>query len=318
MPRFIMIAMLEHKFIVGLLEPISDKSYQYLSEHSYVIEIPSSPKRMLEKLDAVITRGKGTIRAEFIDLSPNLRVIARCGVGVNNIDVDYATKRKIQVLNTPGLNADTVAEHSLALMLILQRQIKTMNEAVRNNRWADRDQYGGDEIRGKILGIIGFGNIGRRVAKLAEAFGMHIQFWNRSPVKSSYDQRSLEEVLSTSDIVSLHLPSNSDTFQLINKHRLELLKTHALIINTGRGDLIDQRALEQRLSLNEIGGFAADVLTEQPPAPDSILLQLPNVILTPHAASLTQRTFNAICQTSVENVISLLNGKVVDALFKVN
>ena len=308
--------MLDHPFNIGLLEPISTPALSLLQENAFVYEVPFD-SRVYAQLDALVTRGKGQIQKKLIDQCPKLKVIARCGVGVNNIDIDHAKYKGIFVINTPGINADTVAEHTMALILNLQRQIVPLNLAVKNGNWDIRNTYKGDEVRSKTIGIIGFGNIGSKVAKLARTFQMNIIFWNRSHIQSEYQQVSLKTLLRDSDIVSLHLPLNRETYHILDETRLGLTKPDVLIINTGRGELIDQPCLESMLISGRIGGFAADVLTEQPPPEDSPLLSHPNVILTPHAASLTKRTFNDICVRSAQNIIGLLRGDQIPSRFVV-
>lgn len=312
--RSIMGKMIDHPYNIGLLESISDTALEYLRDRAQIFDHLNN-KTILTNLDALVTRGKGQVMKSLIDNCPKLKVIARCGVGINNIDVAYASQKQIKVVNTPGINADTVAEHTMTLVLTLQRRLVFLDQQVKAGNWSTRNTYHGDEIRGKTLGIIGFGNIGRKVADLAKAFKMNVIFWNRSDVSNEYDQVSLEHLLKHADVISLHLPINPDTYHFLNAARLGILKPNALIVNTGRGDLIDQKVLEEKLINNVIGGFAADVLAEQPPSTDSILLRHSNVILTPHAASLTQRTFDEICMLSVKNVCRLLEGKEIPDKF---
>lgn len=301
---------------VLLLESVSDEAYQLLKSNSRLWEA-SSPTAGGEiaakkKVHAIVTRGKGDVSEELIRQCPDLEVIARCGVGLDNIDVGFATERGIRVINAPGSNADTVAEHALALMLMLQRDLFNSIAAVKNKRWGFRNSYGGDEIRGRTLGILGLGNIGRKVAALAQAFGMNIVYWDLALQQVPYELLSLEDLLGRSDIISLHLPLTPQTKHLIDAAALEKMPPHALIVNTSRGGVIDQTALAKALQQGRIGGFAADVLDVEPPKANDPLPHLPNVLITPHSASLTARTYNEMCVTTVRNTLALLRGEDIE------
>jgi phosphoglycerate dehydrogenase-like enzyme len=320
-----------------LLETIAPGADQILRAGAtvHLSDSPTSGPSIAKQFDvsAIVTRGKGDVSAELIDLCPNLRVIARCGVGLDNVDVAYATVKGIKVVNAPGANADTVAEHTLALMLSLQRQIFASVTAVKAGNWAFRNSFGGDEIRGKTLAILGYGNIGKRVEQLALAFGMKVIHGARAA--GSVEPRTqvqgeggnsdaassglpLKLLLAQADILSLHLPLTEATRGLLTADLLDLLPPEALIINTARGEVVDEAALTQRLQHGRLGGYAADVLSVEPPAPSSPLLALPNVLITPHAASLTARTYEHICTLTVENTLSLLNSNQIDSRFIAN
>ncbi|MEL7161110.1 MAG: hydroxyacid dehydrogenase [Bacteroidota bacterium] len=273
------------------------------------------------EVEAIVTRGKGDVSAALIDACPKLRVIARCGVGLDNVEVRYATQKGIAVVNAPGSNADTVAEHTLGLMLSLQRRTYASIAAVKAENWDYRKEYGGDEIRGKTLGILGYGDIGQRVGRLAEAFGMRVHFLARPQVPGG-DQdgsaRSLDELLREADILSLHLPLTERTRLILNVTNLLRSRPGQLIINTARGGLIDEAALLRGLQSGRIGGYAADVLQTEPPAAASPLLALPNVLVTPHAASLTARTYNQMCVLTAHNTLALLKGEDVEEKYIFN
>ena len=301
---------------VLLLESVSEQADQLLKS-SVQVSTARSPDgggaiAQHTAIHGILTRGKGDVSRQLIEQCPDLEVIARCGVGLDNVDVDFATRQGIKVINAPGSNADTVAEHTLGLMLMLQRQLYQTVKAVKNNQWNFRTAYHGDEIRGKTLGILGMGNIGKKVAKLASAFGVKVIYWSASQQSLPYVARCLSEVLQQADLISLHLPLTDQTRHLINREALEKMRPHALLINTARGGIIDQKALTDALSQGTIGGFAADVLEEQPPAPDDPLLRMPNVLITPHSASLTKRTYNEMCLITVKNIISLLSGDSIE------
>ncbi|WP_020571142.1 hydroxyacid dehydrogenase [Neolewinella persica] len=274
-----------------------------------------------EPIHAIITRGKGDVSAALIDQCPELRVIARCGVGLDNVDVAHATRRGVRVINAPGSNADTVAEHTLGLMLSLQRQTFASVSAVKAGDWAFRNSYDGDEIRGKTLGILGYGNIGRKVELLARAFGMIVLHLAHPQVQAKDDgamARNLDALLAESDILTIHLPLNATTRQLLDATALYQTKPGALIINTARGEIIDENSLLVGLQSGRIGGYASDVLTTEPPSKDSGLVAHPNVLITPHSASLTARTYNQMCVLTVNNALDLLAGRKVDRRYVFN
>lgn len=300
-----------------LLESVSTEAHRLLETRSnvYAADAPDQGGLIAEQhpIHAIVTRGKGDVSDALIRQCPQLEVIARCGVGLDNVDVEAATQQGVKVINAPGSNADTVAEHTLALMLCLQRHLYTSVTAVKQDRWEDRKQYAGDEIRGKTLGILGMGNIGKKVARLATAFGMQVVYWrSRQPQELPYPALELEELLRQSDIVSVHLPLTEDTRHLLDRAGLAKMQPHALLINTARGDIIDQQALTEALRMERLAGFAADVLAVQPPAADDLLLQMPQVLVTPHAASLTARTYNDMCVLTVQNTLALLAGDPIN------
>lgn len=299
-----------------LLEYISEEALTILQQHTNVQEAasPASAMNIASNMPikAIVTRGVGKVDEELIKHCQGLEVIARCGVGLDNVDITTASRLGVKVLNAPGSNANTVAEHTLALILALQRQIYSHATAVKSNNWNARLSYTGNEIRGKTLGILGLGNIGKKVAKLATAFGMTIQYWNRSEQEVPYKKVDFDELLASSDIISLHVPSVPETHHLIDADALQKIQPTTLLVNTARGAIIDEAALAHALQIQAIGGFAADVLAQEPPVLDNPLLQLPNTLITPHTASLTATTFNQMCVSTVQNVVDLLAGNAID------
>jgi len=272
---------------------------------------PNEPQSPSSAIRAIMTRGRGRITEPMMDLFPELRVIARSGAGLDNLDTDAAARRKIPVLFSPGMNSRTVAEHTLALMLNLLRRITPWANAAASGRWEERGRYQGDELAGLTLGIIGYGNIGKRVAFLANAFGMKVVVAERggTAITGEYSTLPLEEVLSIADVVTLHLPLTNETKGILSAERLKLMRPSACIINTARGALIDQPALREALQAERLGGFAADVLDEEPPDPDDSLIQNPRVLLTPHVASLTSATYREMCIFTAQNVVAVLEGR---------
>ncbi|WP_109694339.1 2-hydroxyacid dehydrogenase [Chitinophaga deserti] len=301
---------------VMLLETIADEALAILREHVNVFTgyDKASQEVVLakEEIHAVITRGKMRVDEALMVSCPQLQVVARCGVGLDNVDVKTASARKIRVINAPGSNAGTIAEHTLALMLMLMRDMYTSVERVKQEEWNWRNQYGGDELNGKTLGILGMGNIGKRVARLASAFGMEVVYWSRSAQDLPYRRLSLEEVLQQSDIVSLHLPLEKGMENMIGKAQLGLMKPQAFLINTARGALIDHAALLEALNEGSIAGFAADVLPDEPPVQSLGVVKHSRVLVTPHSASLTATTYRKMCVYTIKNVVALLTGHEPD------
>jgi D-3-phosphoglycerate dehydrogenase len=298
---------------VLLLETIADEAFQLLAEAQNIQIFTAYGEQSLTEIlsensiDAVITRGKGQVNLQLMDACPNLKVAARCGVGLDNLDVKEATARKIKVVNAPGSNASTIAEHTISLILMLQRNLYNAINEVKSSNWNWRNQYEGDEINGKTLGILGLGNIGKKVAKIADAFGMKVVYWNRSKVESPYEFLTFEEVLRQSDIISIHLPLVTETKQLIDKKALALMKPNAILINTARAIIVDQDALLEALNNKTIAGYGADVPMATPPSANDSLMIHPNTLITPHVGSLTTTTYTNMCVSTVKNVLAILN-----------
>ncbi len=298
-----------------LLETITDEAMLMLEKAQDVNVLTGFDKSSLKNqianhsIDAIITRGKGQVDSSLLEQLPDLKVISRCGVGLDNIDVIAATKKNIKVVNAPNSNADTIAEHTIALLLMLQRNLYSTVTMTKEGRWADRNSYVGDESHSKTLGIVGMGNIGKKVAKIATALGMNVIYWSASKETVPYPFVSFEDLLKTSDSISLHLPLTSTTERLIDATALSKMKPTALLINTARGKIIDQDALYTMLIKKKIGGFAADVLADEPPLSSEPLLQLENVLVTAHLGSLTSTTYTKMCAVTVENTLAILRGE---------
>jgi len=301
---------------VLLLETIADEALAILEENTQVFTgyDAESLRTVLdnEEIHAIVTRGKGQINPELMDACPKLEVAARCGVGLDNVDVAAATARQVKVINAPGSNAATIAEHTLSLMLMLMRNMYTSVYEVKQDNWNWRNKYSGDELNGKTLGILGMGSIGEKVARIAVAFGMNVVYWSRSEKDLPYVYLSLEDTLRQSDIVSLHLPYAKETGTLLTAKEFAMMKKGAQLINTARGALIDHEALLTALNTGQLSGFAADVLPEEPPAKGFPVIHHPNVLVTPHSGSLTGTTFRQMCILTVTNVVAVLSGNEPD------
>ncbi|MDX2245478.1 MAG: hydroxyacid dehydrogenase [Bacteroidia bacterium] len=290
---------------VLLLETLHEEAYKFLSRFCLPEPHYQAPPTG-GKFDAIITRGKGRITASLMDHCEGLRVIARCGVGLDNIDVEAASARQIPVINAPGVNTQTVAEHTITLILMLVRNMYNSVAAVKNNHWDYRNGIVSDEITGKTLGIAGMGNIGRKVAQIAKVLGMEIIYFDPWTSAEEFRKVSLDDLLNTADVISLHLPLTENTRGFFGKNQITRMKPGAFLVNTSRGEIVDHEAVEESLAAGHLGGFAADVLPQEPPPPDYALLNHPNVLITPHSASLTASTYRQMCLLTVQNVVGLL------------
>jgi D-3-phosphoglycerate dehydrogenase len=296
-----------------LLEPIQADARALLAdfERTVLPDTPAALERALdsEPIHAILTRGCGRIDDALMARCPELRVVARCGVGLDNIDLVAAKRRGIAVIYAPGSTTSAVAEHTLMLMLAGARRLRQTAAAVHAGNWAVRDGYGSTELNGKILGIIGMGAIGRRVAALAQAFGMQIVAWTRSGNTAGYPSLPLVEVLRAADLVSLHVALTPTTRHMLGATELALMKPGALLINTARGALIDQAALAEALGRGTPGYFASDVLDPEPPNASERLLSSENTLITPHIAAITDTTYRAMCVRTASNVLAVLRGE---------
>jgi D-3-phosphoglycerate dehydrogenase len=242
---------------------------------------------------------------------PELRVIARHGVGYDRIDVPAATRRGIAVAITPDANHEAVAEHAMALMLALARRIVTASNDTRSGKWS----RGGSlvPLRGRTLGIVGLGRIGRSVAKRAAAFGMKLIACDELPNREFAAQFGIElvtldELLAQADVVTLHLPMSANTSCVICGESLARMKPGSLLVNTARGGLVNESDLLAARESGHLAAAALDVLTAEPPPADHPLLRLPNVIVTPHVAGFDAQALSAMAMAAAQNILELLSG----------
>jgi glyoxylate reductase len=256
------------------------------------------------------------IDSAVMDAAPDLRVIANFAVGYNNVDVPEATRRRIPVTNTPGVLTDTTADFAFALLMAVARRVVEADKFARAGRfhgWGPLMMVGTD-IHGKTLGIVGFGRIGRGVARRANGFGMRVLYHDRVPADSDTEATlnatsvSLEDLLAGSDYVSLHTDYNPETHHLIGSPELSSMKAGAYLINTARGAIVDEAALVEALKSGHLAGAALDVFEREPEIHPE-LLKLDNVVLAPHIASASVETRTAMAVMAAENVLSALRGE---------
>lgn len=265
---------------------------------------------------ALITLLSDKIDSQIIAALPKLKVIANYAVGFNNIDIQAARDRNITVTNTPGVLTDATADLAMALLLATSRRIVEGDKFVREHRFEGwkPNLLTGPSLKGKNLGIIGLGRIGKALAHRARAFGLNVVYHNRKPLLKSEEeelgvkQLSLQELLRNSDFLSIHVPLTSETHHLLNEKKLSLLKPEAIVINTSRGAVIDEKALIKALREKKIAGAGLDVYEEEPAVPRE-LIELPNVVLLPHLGSATNEARREMAIMVGRNVAAVLEGK---------
>ena len=260
--------------------------------------------------DALVCLLTDAIDRTVIDAAPTLRAISNVAVGYNNIDVPYAKARGIVVTNTPDVLTESVADFTWALILAITRRLSEGERLVRRGEWKGwaLDLLLGMELRGKQLGLVGLGRIGRAVAARAGAFGMNVAYTSRSETAVVGEAMQLDRLLLTSDIVSLHVPLTPETTHLIDKRALTRMKRSAYLINTARGPVVDEAALAWALQHHLLAGAALDVY-EHEPAVHPDLLSLENVLLVPHLGSGTTETRTAMADLAADNVLAVLDGR---------
>lgn len=282
---------------------------------SYEPEI--TPEQILEKIsnfNIVIVRSRTTITKEMIDKADNCKIIARVGVGLDNIDQEAAKSKNIRVINAVEGAMNAVAELVLGLMLSLARQTARGDREIRNGKWLKKELKG-TELKGKYLGIIGMGNIGKRLGRLARSLNMNIIGYDVIPIDEEFSKEvglmkaDLDTLLQSSDYISIHVPLLDSTYHLINAQKMSIMKNTAKIINTSRGGVVDEDALYDALKNGTLGGAALDVF-EKEPATDTKLAELNNVILTPHIGAQTKEAQSLAANVIAEKIIQILRGVI--------
>ena len=272
-------------------------------------------REILYGVNAVIVR-LFRIEESDLDRSPDLKVIGKHGVGVDNINCRAATARGIRVVYTPTANANAVAEHTIGLMLALARHTVPASVALREGRFGDRAQFKGVELAGKALGIVGLGRVGSRVAHVASAgLGMKVRGYDPFLTATTYQGPaelvgSIDELFRSVDYLSLHVALSPDTRHLINEERIGMLKPGCRIVNTSRGAVIDEGALIRALEDERISGAAIDVFEEEPVPADHRLCRAPNLLMTPHISSSTAESMDRMATDSARGVVDVLQGRV--------
>ena len=251
---------------------------------------PDELKKIISNYDGLIVRSATKVTKDIIDSTTNLKIIGRAGAGVDNIDIEAAKNKNIIVMNTPGGNTNATAEHTIGLIFALLRKIPLANDTTHRGLW-EKKKMKGSELKGKRIGIFGFGNVGKRVAEISNALGMKVSIYSSyfNSIKDdfkNYVSSDLANILSNSDIISFHCKPNKDGSSIITKDNFNMMKKNCILVNTARGGLINEADLIQALKNNVIKGAALDVFKKEP-LEQSELFNLQNLILTPHIAAST-------------------------------
>lgn len=296
-------------------DSIDNEGIQKLEKAGFTVDVkPTIAAEELKKIvpnyNVLIVRSRTKVTKEIIDSGTELKAVGRAGAGLDNVDVEAAQKKALKILNTPEAPAEAVAELTLGLLLSLARNIPIADRALKEAKWIKKDLTGW-ELRGKTLGTVGLGNIGERVARLARGFSMNILISKRTPPDPALLKEleaafvPLHDLLTRSDVVTIHIPYTPQTHHMIGETELNLLKKGAYIINTARGAIIDEKALSKALQSGRLSGAALDVFEAEPPT-DWTLMQLPNVICTPHIGAQTKE--------GQKTTSTLLADKIINAL----
>jgi len=299
-----------------IADSIHPSALAMLREKAELVDaVGASEEELMEKIsdvDAVMLRSKPKLTSDVLRHAKRLKVIGRAGVGVDNIDVDYATKKGVIVVNAPEASTTTVAEHTFGMILSLARKIPPAVASLKSGRW-EKKRFMGVELKGKTLGIIGFGRIGSRVAELGKAFGMKVVAYDpyisvEAARKKGVELVELEELLKVSDIITLHIPRTEKTIGLIGRKELEMMKSTAFLVNCARGGVVDEDALLHALKDGWIGGAALDVFEREPPL-GSALLELENLIATPHLGASTAEAQESASMSTARDVLAVLENR---------
>ena len=305
--------------VAGTLHPLGLEELRSIPGSTVIHKPRSSTEELLASLadvEVLITRSGTTVDKELLEHAPKLKVLARAGVGIGNIDLHSATERGILVVNAPGQNTQSAAEMTFALLLAMVRKLPEAWSTLKKGGW-NRHHFSGTELYGKTLGIVGLGNVGRRVAMMGRGFGMKVQGYDPYLTQEIFEdhqvvlKKNLEELLSSSDVLSLHVPLNEETRGMISKHDLMQMPRGSWVLNTARGGVIPEQDLYEVLESEHLAGCAMDTW-EHEPKPDPRLTSHPKVYGTPHIGAITEEAQIAVGKTTAMQVSKALKGEVVD------
>ncbi|MFP3044383.1 MAG: D-2-hydroxyacid dehydrogenase [Thermocladium sp.] len=295
-----------------ITDKISERAVSSLKEHGFAVDYrPGISKEemmnIIDKYDVLIVRSRTKVTADVIDRGKRLRIIARAGVGLDNIDTNYAVNRGIIIINSPKAATYSAAELAIGLMIGVARRINLFNYDLKNGKWS-KGSYEGMELRGKSLGIIGFGRIGRAVAGVGKALGMNVNATDVINIEKEANElgvkhMGLEELLMKSDVITIHVSLTKNTFHLINDKALSLMKNDSILVNTSRGEVIDTKALMNYL--DKLWGVGLDVLEHEPPREDweNELVKHPKVLVTPHIGAETREAQERMVDELIGNIL---------------
>lgn len=299
------------KFLIFENTEIHPKAIQLLKKNGFDVQTELSSAENKKEIEAFLIRSYTKITPSLLDEYPNLKYILRAGVGLDNVDVNTCDKREIKVINSPGSNANAVSELVICFMILLSRRITVQMGLLRSGQWRDKKEIG-SELKNKTIGFIGCGAIGKLTTEKLLNFGVKKilafdPYLDEATLRDRHaDKCGLDEVLKNSDIVTLHLPLNNETRNLINKDKLALTKKGAYIINTSRGGIINETDLIEALTTGHIGGAALDVF-ETEPNPRKEFFKFPNVLMTPHIGGFSEEGDEAMATQVVENFLKIYN-----------
>jgi D-3-phosphoglycerate dehydrogenase len=289
-------------------DPFSKELEEQLKEFGEV----TTDKAELPNADVVLIRSATKATQDYIENAPNMKLIIRGGVGVDNVDIQYCNNRNICVNNTPDASSIAVAELAIGLMLGIQRKIVTAHNTTKNGEWIKK-QLKGRELYKKTLGLIGIGRIGTEVAKRAKAFEMNVIAYDPYVKESEIKLVELDELLKTSDFISLHTPATEETKGMVNKEMIAKMKDTAILINTARGKLLNEQDVYEALQEGTLGYAGLDVYSSEPPE-GSPLLNADNVLLTPHLGASTHENMDRISEIVCRIIKDFKDGKELTSL----
>ncbi|ADY02356.1 D-isomer specific 2-hydroxyacid dehydrogenase NAD-binding protein [Vulcanisaeta moutnovskia 768-28] len=301
-----------------ITDPVDEYIVNELSRHGVIVDYKPGISRdellrVIPNYEVLVVRSRTKVTKDVIDTANKLRIIARAGVGLDNIDVEYAKSKGIEVINAPEGSTQSVAELVIGFMITAARLVMLQDRLVKDGGWP-KGKYVGTELFGKVLGIIGFGRIGQRVAELARAIGMKVQVYDvidvrDKAIKLGVDVVNFETLIKDSDFISIHVSLTPNAKHMISEREFRMMKDGVIIINTSRGEVIDTRALLKALNDGKVAAVALDVLENEPPRePWEIeLVKHPRVIITPHIGAETREAQRRIAEILVNKVIKLLN-----------
>ena len=277
---------------------------------------PEELKEVIDQYDGILIRSATKLTSDILADCKNLKVIGRAGVGVDNVDLDQATKNKILVMNTPLGNLEATAELSVGLMFSLMRNIHLANDSTHQGKW-EKPKFIGTELKGKTLGIVGYGNIGQRVAEICSTIGMNIITNSKSASDEDLSRFkakkvSTEQLIKEADIVSIHTKLSDETKYMFNKETLSSMKPTSVIINCARGGIVNEEAIKNSLIAEEIAGYGCDVYEEEPQK-NSIFSGMNNVVMTPHIGAGTKEAQEKVAVQIAEQLVDfLLNNNIAN------
>ena len=305
-----------------ITNPVHEECIHILRKAGFIVDTAYGVSqeeliKVIGDYDALIVRGRTKVTKEVLAAAANLKVVGRAGVGLDNIDVEEARKRGVEVVYTPQASTIAVAELTIGLMLSLLRKLPYADRNLKDGRW-EKPRLHGFELKGKTVGIVGFGRIGRAVAKRVLAFEARVIAYDVADIKALAQElgvevvSSLEELLREADIVSIHVPLLPETRQLIDEKAIYTMKKGAYLINTSRGEVVDTKALLKALKEGHLAGAALDVFEHEPPAEDWEweLVKHPNVVVTPHIGAQTAEAQRAAAIQVAESIIKALSHRM--------